>query len=207
MGLLQCTPPSLIGSTYHPSTHRHRHLELKTIRLHQKSANILEQRTLGAQWRNGMDLIHIAVLLLHPLLATGLLGWIWWQYSWRKKSHDLKGEPRKKALSQHEKYGNWLIWSAFFVICVAFSSRAFIGWRENKSFVDALEPSLHGFMGPIGFVLLFLLARMGRQARDARNEGEKFTHHALKHGRAADLIVALAFIHAFLGFLQIFKVL
>ena len=67
--------------------------------------------------------------------------------------------------------------------------------------------SLHGFMGPIGFVLLFLLARMGRRARDARNEGEKFAHHALKHGRAADLIVVLAFLHAFLGFLYIFTVL
>jgi hypothetical protein len=29
----------------------------------------------------------------------------------------------------------------------------------------------------------------------------------LKHGRAADLIVVLAFLHAFLGFLHIFKVL
>ena len=154
-----------------------------------------------------MDIVRIVVLLLHPLLATGLLGWIWWQYSWRKKSHELKGENRKKALTQHEKYGNRLIWSAFFVICVAFSSRAFIGWRENKSFVAALEPTLHGVMGPIGFVLLFLLARMGRRARDARNEGEKFAHHALKHGRAADLIVVLAFLHAFLGFLSIFKVL
>jgi len=154
-----------------------------------------------------MDIVRIVVLLLHPLLATGLLGWIWWQYSWRKKSHDLKGEQRKIARTQHEKYGNRLIWSAFFVICVAFSSRAFIGWRENKSFVDALEPTLHGVMGPIGFVLLFLLARMGRRARDVRNEGGKFAHHALKHGRAADLIVVLAFLHAFLGFLYIFKVL
>ena len=155
-----------------------------------------------------MDIVRIVVLLLHPLLATGLLGWIWWQYSWRRKSHELKGESRKKALSQHEKYGNRLIWSAFFVICVAFLSRAFIGWRENESILASLVPqSLHGFMGPIGFVLLFLLARMGRRARDARNEGEKFAHHALKHGRAADLIVVLAFLHAFLGFLYIFTVL
>jgi hypothetical protein len=155
-----------------------------------------------------MDIVRIVVLLLHPLLATGLLGWIWWQYSWRKKSHELKGESRKKALTQHEKYGNRLIWSAFFVICVAFLSRAFVGWRENESIPRSLIPqSLHGFMGPIGFVLLLLLARMGRRARDARNEGGKFTHHALKHGRAADLIVVLAFLHAFLGFLYIFTVL
>jgi len=92
-----------------------------------------------------MDIVRIVVLLLHPLLATGLLGWIWWQYSWRKKSHELKGESRKKALTQHETYGNRLIWSAFFVICVAFLSRAFVGWRENESIPRSLIPqSLHG---------------------------------------------------------------
>ena len=155
-----------------------------------------------------MDIVRIIVLLLHPALATGLLGWIWWQYSWRKKSYDLEGDERKKALAQHEKYGDRLIWAAFVVICIAFMSRAFIAWRENESILASLIPqSLHGYMGPIGFVLLFLLARMGRRARDARNHGEKFAHHSTKHGRAADLIIVLAFIHAFLGFLYIFAVL
>ena len=62
-------------------------------------------------------------------------------------------------------------------------------------------------MGPVGFALLFMLARMGRQARDARHEGKKFKHIALRHGRAADLVVVLVFLHAFLGFLYIFAVL
>jgi hypothetical protein len=87
-------------------------------------------------------------------------------------------------------------------------SRAFIAWRENESVLTSLIPqSLHGYMGPVGFVLLFLLARMGRKARDARNQGEKFAHHSTKHGRAADLIIVLAFLHAFLGFLYIFAIL
>jgi hypothetical protein len=38
-------------------------------------------------------------------------------------------------------------------------------------------------------------------------DGEKFSHHRIKHGRAADLIVVLVFIHAFLGFLYLFMVL
>ena len=93
-------------------------------------------------------------------------------------------------------------------ICVAFMSRAFTAWRENESILASLIPqSLHGYMGPVGFVLLFLLARMGRRARDARNRGEKFVHHSTKHGRAADVFIVLAFIHAFLGFLYIFAVL
>tara|TARA_B110000444_G_scaffold259679_1_gene304213 strand:+ start:37574 stop:38041 length:468 start_codon:yes stop_codon:yes gene_type:complete len=155
-----------------------------------------------------MDIVRIVVLLLHPLLASGLLVWIWWQYSWRKKSYEFKGEERKKALAKHEKYGDKLIWAAFLVISVAFMSRAFIAWRENESILSSMIPqSLHGFMGPVGFVLLFILARMGRRARDARNRGEKFAHHSMKHGRAADLIIVLAFLHAFLGFLYIFTVL
>ena len=31
-----------------------------------------------------MDLTTTIVLLLHPLLASGLVVWIWWQYAWRK---------------------------------------------------------------------------------------------------------------------------
>ena len=155
-----------------------------------------------------MDPVRVAILLLHPLLASGLLVCIWWQYSWRKKSHDLKGEDRKTALLRHETNGNRLVWATFVVICIAFISRAVTSWREGGDVLASLIPgSLHGFMGPVGFALLFMLARMGRQARDARNEGKKFKHIALRHGRAADLVVVLVFLHAFLGFLYIFSVL
>ena len=155
-----------------------------------------------------MDPVRVAILLLHPLLASGLLVWIWWQYSWRKKSHDLKGEDRKTALLHHETNGNRLVWATFVVICIAFISRAVTSWREGGDVLASLIPgSLHGFMGPVGFALRFMLARMGRQARDARNEGKKFKHIALRHGRAADLVVVLVFLHAFLGFLYIFSVL
>ena len=154
-----------------------------------------------------MDVVRVAILLLHPLLASLLLVWIWWQYSWRKKSYELKGDERKSALLSHEKNGNRLVWATFFVICIAFLSRAFVGWREGEAVLTSLIPgSLHGFMGPVGFVLLLVLARMGRQARNARKNGESFKHIALRHGRAADLIVVLVFLHAFLGFLYIFAV-
>ena len=52
-----------------------------------------------------MDTLPLIVLLLHPLLASGLVVWIWWQYAWRKKSYELKGEERATYLARHEANG------------------------------------------------------------------------------------------------------
>ena len=104
--------------------------------------------------------------------------------------------------------GERLLYASFGVIAIAFMARATVALRSGEPVVSSLIPqSLHGFMGPVGFGLLYALARMGRKARDARMDGEKFSHHSVKHGRAADLIVVLVFIHAFLGFLYLFMVL
>jgi hypothetical protein len=48
---------------------------------------------------------------------------------------------------------------------------------------------------------------MGKKAKIAREQGGSFSNLKLKHGRMADIVVALVFIHAFLGFLYIFAVL
>ena len=155
-----------------------------------------------------MDLVRTIILLLHPALATALLIWIWRQYSWRKQSFELKGDERAMALSKHEKNGDRLIWASAGVILIAFASRAIVALRDDEHLLSSLVPgSLHGYMGPVGFALLYILARMGRKAREARPDGRQFRHIATKHGRAADLIVVLVFIHAFLGFLYIFAIL
>ncbi|RJU81219.1 MAG: hypothetical protein DWB99_06820 [Candidatus Poseidoniales archaeon] len=120
----------------------------------------------------------------------------------------LSGEERKNALEQHEKMGNRLVWATLIVILVAFIGKAIAGWRTNGDVFSEIWPTnLHGFMGPLGFILLVVLARLGKQARAARIAGEKFTHLKLKHGRAADFIIIIAVIHAFLGFLYLFSVL
>jgi hypothetical protein len=155
-----------------------------------------------------LDLVRTLALLAHPVLACGLLFWIWWQYSWRKKSTLVKGEERKEALARHEKMGNQLVWATFIVILIAFIGRAIAGWRSNGDVFSEIWPTnLHGFMGPIGFALLLVLAKLGKQTKSARIAGEKFTHLKLKHGRAADFIIIIAIIHAFLGFLYLFTVL
>ena len=116
-----------------------------------------------------MDLINAFILLLHPVLATLLLVWIWWQYSWRRKSYELKGEQRNEARSRHETMGERLLYASFGVVAIAFMARATVAWRSGEPVISSLIPqSLHGFMGPVGLGLLYALARMGRKARDAR---------------------------------------
>ena len=155
-----------------------------------------------------MEGVVFAVLLLHPLLASGLVIWLWWQYSWRKKSYELKGEERAVYLARHERNGERLLVATGAVILIAFVARAVEGWHTNGNpWTNLVPQSLHGFMGPIGFALLVATTRMGRQARSQRLAGESFAQTKLKHGRAADVIIYLVFIHAFLGFIYTFDVL
>ena len=103
-----------------------------------------------------MDLTTTIVLLLHPLLASGLVVWIWWQYAWRKKSYELKGEERAVHLARHERNGERLLWATGGVILVAFAARGFTGWYDGQGVVSSLMPqSLHGFMGPVGFAVSY----------------------------------------------------
>ena len=155
-----------------------------------------------------MELVPTVALLLHPLLASGLVVWMWWQYAWRKKSYELKGEERARYLQRHETNGERLLWATGAVILVAFLARAFTGWLAGEGIVASLVPqSLHGFMGPVGFGLMVFMTRLGKRTRDQRKAGESFAATKLRHGRAADLIIYLVFIHAFLGFIYTFDVL
>lgn len=155
-----------------------------------------------------MDFVPLVVLLLHPVLASGLVAWVWWQYAWRKKSYELKGMERAAYLARHETNGERLLWASGAIILLAFIARGFAGWYNGEAVIASLIPqSLHGFMGPVGFGLMVVMTRYGKQARAQREAGESFAAAKLKHGRAADLIVYLVFIHAFLGFIYTFDVL
>ena len=154
-----------------------------------------------------MDYIRVAALLAHPILASALIFWMWQQYSWRKRSKSMKGADRKAALEQHERFGNYILWSGFIVVAVAFLGRMVAGWRsEQDIFAEIWPTNLHGFIGPLGLILLYVMTRFGKQTKANRLTGESFAVEKTKHGRAADLIMALVFIHAFLGFLYIFSV-
>ena len=140
-----------------------------------------------------MDVLRTVILLLHPITAVAILAWMWWQYGWKRKSRELKGETRREALERHEKVGERILQAAILTVFIAFFARGYTG-------LGLIPDSLHGFTGPIGIILLWITARWGRISRK-----DKIAKR--KHGRAADLLIALMVFHSFLGFLNIFNVL
>lgn len=112
------------------------------------------------------------------------------------------------AMEKHEESGEMILWAGFGVVGVAFLGRMVAGWRSEGDILAEIWPtSLHGFIGPLGLVLLLIMVNLGKKTRAKRLANESFAVEKTKHGRAADFVMALVFIHAFLGFLYIFSVL
>ena len=140
-----------------------------------------------------MEVLRTVILLLHPITAIAILAWMWWQYGWKRKSAELKGMTRREELERHERVGERILQAAILSVIIAFLARWYTG-------LGLIPGSLHGFTGPIGITLLWITARWGRKSR-------KDSVTKTKHGRAADLLIALMFFHSFLGFLNVFSIL
>ena len=78
---------------------------------------------------------------------------------------------------------------------------------EGDATSDLLPQSIHGYTGPIGLILLWIVVRHGRETVSNKENGEKFSAQRMKHGRAADLVMILIMFHSFLGFIYVFQVL
>ena len=101
-----------------------------------------------------------------------------------------------------------ILWAGFVVVGIAFVGRMIAGFRsEGDIFAEIWPTNLHGFIGPLGLILLLIMVNLGKKTKAKRVAGESYSVEKTKHGRAADFIMALIFIHAFLGFLYIFSVL
>ncbi len=106
-----------------------------------------------------MDIVRVIALLLHPILASSLVAWIWWQYSWKKKSHEMKGEERAEHLRMHEQRGQKLLWAAIIVALVAVAGRAIAGVRSHGDLIAEIWlTNIHGITGLIGIVSLWQLS-------------------------------------------------
>lgn len=155
-----------------------------------------------------MEILHLVIVLLHPIAALGMLWWLLKQHDWKKWSKSLKGEQRKTALDSHETWGNRIFPSLCAVITLAFLANAWRGYSLGTGVGTFLVPtSFHGATGLLGSVLLYFTWRWGRATAAKRDAGETWNATKTKHGRAADFIIILGFIHAFIGFLYIFKVI
>ena len=94
------------------------------------------------------------------------------------------------------------------LVLVAVFARAAAGYIEEGRVTAMLLPtSLHGWTGPLGLWVLWTTVRHGRQALVAMEGNQSMVAPRTRHGRAADLMLLLVAVHAFLGFLYTFAVL
>jgi len=154
-----------------------------------------------------MDPVRTIALLIHPALALGLISWLLWQHGWRKKGSELSPKERKVALESHIRWGERIVWAAIILVIIAMLGRLVAGWRSGDWTSELMPGNIHGWTGPIGIVLLWLVVRQGQKTIALKEANESFTQQKRSHGRYADLVIALMALHAFLGFLYIFTVL
>ncbi|MDP7001819.1 MAG: hypothetical protein QGH90_07955 [Candidatus Poseidoniaceae archaeon] len=154
-----------------------------------------------------VDVLRAVILLAHPLAALILLRWLFRQYSWKKLGHELHGDTRKSALDSHEVWGQRIFPALLLVIAIAFIANAWRGAQNGDWTAELLPTSVHGATGLIGSILLYITWNYGRKVVAQREAGEKWALTKTKHGRAADIIIIIGCIHAFIGFLYIFNVL
>jgi hypothetical protein len=148
-----------------------------------------------------LSVASVAIILLHPVAAVGLLFWFISQHRWRQRGRGLKGSERELGVQSHIRAGNQLFIFAWLVTGLAFLVEIYLVKKVNASIFDALPSTLHGATGPIGMAMLTMLWIWGRRSRDLKAAGEPFAAERNRHGRASDFILALAGLHAFLGFL------
>jgi len=145
------------------------------------------------------------ILLAHPIGASLLLYWFYRQYKWKMKRIE---NPDSFTLENHVKNGRLLAKLATIVVIIAFAANVYNAHIDQQSLLDGLTPnSLHGWTGPLGLVLLWSMVLWGESALKQKQNGESYQHSKSKHSRAADFIIAVMAIHAFLGFLYVFVVI
>lgn len=136
-----------------------------------------------------------------------MLYWILKQHGWRGRGRTLKGKQRDQERDSHEKWGRRFLPAAIIVVSIAFAAQISRGIIDGVGWNAYLIPGVHGIFGIIGIGLLLIMTNMGKRASAERKSGGKWNHLKISHGRAADIVVILALLHGFIGFLYIFEVL
>ena len=159
-----------------------------------------------------MDPTNLVIILLHPIAALAVIGWMIRQHRWRQRGRLMKGGERKAAVASHERDGERLYILAWLLVVGGFTANAVYRIRtEDMALPEALLPTgaggLHAGGGLIGLALITVLWRKGRMTRDLRNSVESWTLEKQRHGRASDAIMVLIGLHAFLGFLWLVQLL
>jgi ABC-type Fe3+ transport system permease subunit len=128
-----------------------------------------------------MSVLRTVIMLIHPLLAVVLVTWLVRQYGWRKRGMTLRGEEREASLKRHQKHGEYILWAGITLALIAFVARAISGYIvEGDATSDLLPQSVHGYTGPIGLILLWLVVRYGKETATNKENGEKFSTQRTK---------------------------
>ncbi len=112
---------------------------------------------------------------------------------------------RDLGVDAHVRAGNRLFYLAWLVVGIAFGAEAIIATMNGRALRTALPSTLHGALGLVGLGLLTLLWLSGRRAHEMKEAAQPFAAEQRRHGRASDFILALAGLHAFLGFLDLLQ--
>jgi len=160
----------------------------------------------------GVDPVSLVIVLLHPIAALAVIGWMVRQHRWRQRGRLLKGEERKAAVGSHERDGHRLYLLVWVIVISGFVANALFRMRtDGLGLPGALMPTgaggLHAGGGLLGLGLMTVLWNKGRKTRNLRDAGEPWAMEKQRHGRASDAILVLVAIHAFLGFLYLFQLL
>ena len=78
------------------------------------------------------------ILLLHPIIAVAILASMWWQYGWKRKSRQLKGETRRQEIERHEKVGERILIAAIISGFPNSTTAESISFRSNV-IVDSIS--------------------------------------------------------------------
>ncbi len=145
------------------------------------------------------------ILILHPVFALIVIGFMLKQYRYRKRRLELRGKEAKEERTRHEELGERTYILAISVVVVGFLANTLNGLADGESATAIIPSHLHGWFGILGLILLTILVRKGRLTKAQREAGESFSLERERHGRASDIIVILMVIHAFLGFIYLFQ--
>jgi len=148
------------------------------------------------------------LMIAHAISALVMLLLCLFQYKWKKNGKILKGFEREKYLKRHEELGQKSLFILSIVILLAILGNLISGLNSGFSIFKSITPrSPHGIFGFIGAVLFYYLWKLGINIQKRKNTKEKWSNQKIKHGRAADIIMIIGCIHAFLGFLQLLKII
>ena len=158
-----------------------------------------------------MDTVDLVILLLHPIAAILVIGWVFQQQRKRQRDRRFKSDESITQGQNHQKERDRIYKLTWFLVISGFIANFSYNIRAgDANLQEMILPAgvggLHTLGGVFGIALLTYLRirKRGPKSSLAENseQDEKRTGWSLY-----DTLMLLVVIHAFLGFLWLFELL